>query len=104
MAFVHAEVWHLVVGKALIALASGACVTAIVIKTATSVDHDNTGTATSLVLVIRVLGFATGAQVSGAFLTAATPRGPTSPPNRPSSPASSSPASSARCPSSSSAP
>lgn len=104
VAFVHAEVWHLVVGKALIALASGACVTAIVIKTATSVDHDNTGTATSLVLVIRVLGFATGAQVSGAFLTAATPRGPTSPPNRPSSPASSSPASSARCPSSSSAP
>lgn len=75
MAFVHAEVWHLVVGKALIALASGACVTAIVIKTATSVDHDNTGTATSLVLVIRVLGFATGAQVSGAFLTAATPSG-----------------------------
>ncbi len=75
VAFVHAEVWHLVVGKALIALASGACVTAIVIKTATSVDHDNTGTATSLVLVIRVLGFATGAQVSGAFLTAATPSG-----------------------------
>ncbi|SPT64101.1 High-copy suppressor of rspA [Actinomadura madurae] len=75
VAFVHAEVWHLVVGKALIALASGVCVTAIVIKTATSVDHDNTGTATSLVLVIRVLGFATGAQVSGAFLTAATPSG-----------------------------
>lgn len=75
VAFVHTDVWHLVVGKALIALASGVCITAIVIKAATSVDHDNTGTATSLVLVIRVLGFATGAQVSGAFLTAGTPSG-----------------------------
>lgn len=70
LAFVHTEVWHLVVGKALIALASGVCVTAMVVKTATSVDHGNTGTATSLLLVTRVIGFATGAQVSGAFLTA----------------------------------
>ncbi|GAA3972126.1 MFS transporter [Actinomadura viridis] len=75
VAFVHTEVWHLVVGKALIALASGVCVTAMVIKAATSVDHGNTGTATSLVLVVRVLGFAAGAQVSGAFLTAGTPAG-----------------------------
>lgn len=75
MAFVHAEVWHLIVGKALISLANGLCITALVIKTATSVDRGNTGTATSLVLVIRVLGFATGAQLSGAFLTAGTPAG-----------------------------
>jgi MFS family permease len=72
MAFVHTEVWHLVVGKMLIALASGVCVTAMVVRTATSVDHGNTGTATSLVLVTRVIGFAAGAQVSGAFLTAGT--------------------------------
>lgn len=75
MALVHTEVWHLVVGKALISLANGACITALVIKTATSVDQGNTGTATSMVLVIRVLGFATGAQIGGAVLTAATPAG-----------------------------
>ncbi|WP_367047526.1 MFS transporter [Streptomyces sp. Je 1-332] len=72
MAFVHSEVWHLVVGKALIALASGVCVTAMVVKTATSVEHGNTGAATGLVLVTRVIGFAAGAQVSGAFLAAGT--------------------------------
>ncbi|MFE7841038.1 MFS transporter [Streptomyces sp. NPDC057474] len=72
MAFVHFEIWHLVVGKALIALASGVCVTAIVVKTATSVDHGHTGTATSLVLVTRVIGMAAGAQISAAFLTAGT--------------------------------
>ncbi|MCM4083085.1 MFS transporter [Paractinoplanes hotanensis] len=75
MAFVHTEVWHLIVGKALISLANGACITALVIKTATSIDQGTTGTATSLVLVIRVLGFATGAQIGGAVLTAGTPAG-----------------------------
>ncbi|MDC0769167.1 MFS transporter [Streptomyces sp. HD] len=72
LAFLHTEVWHLVVGKALVALASGVCITAMVVKTATSVDHGHTGTATSLVLVTRVIGFAAGAQVSGAFLAAGT--------------------------------
>jgi MFS family permease len=72
LAFLHAEVWHLVIGKALIALASGVCITAMVVKTATSVDHGDTGTATSLVLVTRVIGFAAGAQISGAILTAGT--------------------------------
>ncbi|MCA2217504.1 MFS transporter [Jidongwangia harbinensis] len=75
LAFVHTEVWHLIVGKALISLANGACITALVIKTATSVDQGTTGTATSMVLVIRVLGFATGAQIGGAVLTAGTPAG-----------------------------
>lgn len=75
MALVHTEVWHLVVGKALISLANGACITALVIKTATAVDQGTTGTATSMVLVIRVLGFATGAQIGGAVLTAGTPAG-----------------------------
>ncbi|MGW4770008.1 MFS transporter [Nocardia sp. NPDC004278] len=72
LAFLHTEVWHLIIGKALIALASGVCITAMVVKTATSVDHGNTGIATSLVLVTRVIGFAVGAQVSGAILTAGT--------------------------------
>ncbi|MFI6808753.1 MFS transporter [Streptomyces luteogriseus] len=72
LAFVHTEVWHLVVGKALVALAGGVCITAMVVRTATSVDHADTGTATGLVLVTRVIGFAAGVQVSGAVLTAGT--------------------------------
>jgi MFS family permease len=75
MSLLHGEVWHLVVGKVLVALASGVCVTAVVVKTATSVEHTDTGTATSLVLVTRVIGFAAGAQIGGAFLTAGTPAG-----------------------------
>lgn len=75
LAAVHSEVWHLIIGKAMIALANGLCVTAMVTSTATSVDQGDTGIATSLVLVTRVLGYAVGAQVSGAMLTAATPSG-----------------------------
>ncbi|WP_225827440.1 MFS transporter [Streptomyces naphthomycinicus] len=75
LAAVHTEIWHLVIGKAMIALANGLCVTAMVTSTATSVEQSDTGIATSLVLVTRVVGYAVGAQVSGAFLTAATPSG-----------------------------
>ncbi|WP_306336726.1 MFS transporter [Streptomyces sp. KL118A] len=75
LAAAHSEIWHLVVGKVLVALANGLCVTAMVTRTATSVDHGDTGIATSLVLVTRVLGFAVGVQVSGAILTAGTPSG-----------------------------
>ncbi|SHH94217.1 MFS transporter [Streptomyces sp. 3214.6] len=75
LAAVHTEVWHLVVGKMMIALANGLCVTALVTSTATSVDQGDTGIATSLVLVTRVLGYAVGVQVSGAILTAGTPSG-----------------------------
>ncbi|GAA1688226.1 MFS transporter [Kribbella yunnanensis] len=79
LAFVHAEVWHLVVGKALIALASGVCITAMVVKTADAVDEESTGIATSLVLVTRVLGFAFGVQVSGSILDAGKLSGTTVP-------------------------
>ncbi|MEU1117599.1 MULTISPECIES: MFS transporter [unclassified Streptomyces] len=72
LSFLHSEVWHLMVGKALIALASGVCITAMVVKTATSVDQGSTGIATSLVLVTRVIGFASGVQVSGGILAAGT--------------------------------
>ncbi|MFD5745822.1 MFS transporter [Streptomyces sp. NPDC127033] len=75
LAAVHSEVWHLVIGKALIAFANGLCVTAMVTSTATSVDQGDTGIATSLVLVTRVIGFAVGVQFSGAILTAGTPSG-----------------------------
>ncbi|MFF7095489.1 MFS transporter [Streptomyces rubradiris] len=72
---VHSEVWHLVIGKMLIALANGLCVTAMVTSTATSVDRSDTGIATGLVLVTRVIGFAVGAQLGGALLTAGTSSG-----------------------------
>ncbi|WP_394436747.1 MFS transporter [Streptomyces sp. SGAir0957] len=72
---VHTEIWHVVAGKVFIALANGLCVTAMVTSTATSVDQGDTGIATSLVLVTRVVGFAVGAQFGGALLTARTPAG-----------------------------
>ena len=75
LAAVHTEVWHLVVGKVMISLANGLCVTAMVTSTATSVEQSDTGIATSLVLVTRVVGFAVGSQVGGAILTAGTPSG-----------------------------
>ncbi|MEV3965777.1 MFS transporter [Nocardia sp. NPDC050193] len=75
LAAVHTEIWHLVGGKAMIALANGLCVTALVTGIATAVDPGDTGIATSLVLVTRVIGYAVGAQLSGAILTAATPSG-----------------------------
>ncbi|MEU2435362.1 MFS transporter [Streptomyces rubradiris] len=75
LAAVHSEVWHLVIGKMLIALANGLCVTAMVTSTATSVDRSDTGIATGLVLVTRVIGFAVGAQLGGALLTAGTSSG-----------------------------
>lgn len=75
LAAAHTEIWHLVVGKALVALANGLCVTAMVTRTATSVDLGDTGIATGLVLVTRVIGFAVGVQVIGAILTAGTPAG-----------------------------
>ncbi|MFH9192931.1 MFS transporter [Streptomyces globisporus] len=75
LAAAHTEIWHLVLGKALVALANGLCVTAMVTRTATSVDLGDTGIATGLVLVTRVIGFAVGVQVTGAILTAGTPSG-----------------------------
>lgn len=64
------KVWHLVVGKALVALASGVCITAMVVRTATSVDHTDTGT--GLVQVTHVIGFAAGVQVGGAVIAVGT--------------------------------
>ncbi|MFE6157341.1 MFS transporter [Streptomyces sp. NPDC056486] len=75
LAAVHAEVWHIVVGKVMISLANGLCVTAMVTGIATSVDQSDTGIATSLALVTRVVGLAVGAQLGGALLTAGTPSG-----------------------------
>ncbi|MFW6695077.1 MFS transporter [Streptomyces sp. MAR4 CNX-425] len=75
LAAVHSAVWHVVVGKALIALANGLCVTAMMTSTATSVAQSDTGIASSLILVNRVVGYAVGAQIGGLLLTAGTPSG-----------------------------
>jgi MFS family permease len=75
LAVVHSEIWHIVVGKALIALANGLCVTALVTGIATSVGEEDTGIATSLLLLMRLVGSAVGAQLGGALLTAGTPPG-----------------------------
>ncbi len=72
---VHSEIWHIVVGKGLISLANGLCVTAMVTSIASSVDEGDTGIATSLILVTRVLGSAVGGMLGGALLTAGTPSG-----------------------------
>ncbi|MFF8959519.1 MFS transporter [Streptomyces sp. NPDC014894] len=73
LAAAHSEIWHLVMGKAMISLANGLCVTALVTGAALSVDRHDTGIATGLVLVTRVVGYAVGVQISGAILTAGTP-------------------------------
>jgi MFS family permease len=75
MAAAHSEAWHLVVGKALIALANGLCVTAMTTSIATSAASNETGVATSLILVTRVLGMAVGGMLGGVLLAAGTPSG-----------------------------
>ncbi|MBZ6141894.1 MFS transporter [Streptomyces olivaceus] len=75
LAAVHSEIWQVAVAKALIALANGLCVTAMMTSTATAVDESDTGIASSLILTSRVLGYAVGGQLGGALLTAATPSG-----------------------------
>ncbi|WP_026361264.1 MFS transporter [Amycolatopsis nigrescens] len=75
MALVHSQAWHLVVGKALVALANGLVVTAMTTSIATSAASNETGVATSLILVTRVLGMASGGMFGGVLLAAGTPAG-----------------------------
>ncbi|WP_432058652.1 MFS transporter [Streptomyces sp. bgisy022] len=77
LAAAHSEIWQVAAGKTLVALANGLCVTALMTSTATAVAAGETGVATSLILVSRVLGYVVGAQLAGALLTAATPSGST---------------------------
>ncbi|MFB9468502.1 MFS transporter [Nonomuraea salmonea] len=72
LAAAHAELWQLVVGKAVIALAAGLCVTAMLTGTTGAVAQADTGIATGLVLVARVVGSALGIQASAVLLTAGT--------------------------------
>lgn len=56
----------------LAAFAAGVGTTALVARTAAAVDARDTGIATSLLVVTRVIGVAMGVQIAGAILDAGT--------------------------------
>ncbi|MEI5101202.1 MFS transporter [Streptomyces sp. PmtG] len=66
----HTAAWQLVLAKALTAIAAGIAATALLTRAATAVDAKDTGIATSLLVVTRVIGVALGVQVGGAVLDA----------------------------------
>ncbi|MFS8201523.1 MFS transporter [Streptomyces sp. CWNU-52B] len=66
----HTAQWHLVLAKVLTAFAAGVGTTALLAGTATAVAAKDTGIATSLLVVTRVIGVAVGAQGAGAILDA----------------------------------
>lgn len=77
LAVLHTASWHLVLAKVLTAFAAGLGTTALVAHTAAAVDPRDTGIATSLLVVTRVIGVALGIQIAGAILDAgAGPAGP----------------------------
>ena len=75
LAALHTAEWHLALAKVLTAFAAGVGTTALLAGTATAVETRDTGIATSLLVVTRVIGVALGAQVAGAILDAGA--GPT---------------------------
>ncbi len=68
LASLHTAAWQLVVAKALAAIAAGVAGTALLTRAAAAVDTGDTGIATSLLVVTRVIGVALGSQVGGAIL------------------------------------
>ncbi|MFD8380819.1 MFS transporter [Streptomyces sp. NPDC059679] len=66
----HTAEWQLVLAKVLAAIGAGIATTALLTRTATAVETRDTGIATSLLVVTRVIGVAVGSQVAGAFLDA----------------------------------
>ncbi|MFJ9716965.1 MFS transporter [Streptomyces sp. NPDC101213] len=70
LASLHTEAWQLVLAKVLTAFAAGAATTALLAGTATVVETKDTGIATGLLVVTRVIGVALGVQVGGAILAA----------------------------------
>lgn len=70
LASLHTAAWQLVLAKVLTAFAAGVGTTALLASTATAVETRDTGIATSLLVVTRVIGVALGAQVGGALLAA----------------------------------
>ncbi|MFI5567747.1 MFS transporter [Streptomyces sp. NPDC051740] len=72
LASVHTAAWQLVLAKVLTAFAAGVGTTALLAGTATAVEAEDTGIATSLLVVTRVIGVALGAQAGAAILDAGT--------------------------------
>ncbi|WP_067835186.1 MFS transporter [Nocardia lijiangensis] len=72
LASLHTAEWQLVIAKVLTAFAAGVGSTALLASTATTVETRDTGIATSLLVVTRVIGAALGIQVAGAILAAGT--------------------------------
>jgi MFS family permease len=70
LASLHTAEWQLVLAKVLTAFAAGVATTALLAGTATAVETKDTGIATSLLVVTRVIGVALGAQIGGAILDA----------------------------------
>jgi MFS family permease len=66
----HTAEWQLVLAKVLAAVGAGIGTTALLTRTATAVEARDTGIATSLLVVTRVIGVAVGSQVAGAILDA----------------------------------
>ncbi|MFF7858042.1 MFS transporter [Streptomyces sp. NPDC007904] len=70
LASLHTAAWQLVLAKVLTAFAAGVATTALLAGAATAVETRDTGIATSLLIVTRVIGVALGVQVGGAILAA----------------------------------
>lgn len=70
LAGLHTAEWQLVLAKVLTAFAAGAGTTALLAGAATDVRAEDTGIATSLLVVTRVVGVALGAQVGASLLDA----------------------------------
>ncbi|MFF1374628.1 MFS transporter [Streptomyces sp. NPDC058308] len=64
----HTTTWHLVLAKVFTAFAAGVGTTALLAGAATAVETKDTGIATSLLVVTRVIGVALGVQIGGAIL------------------------------------
>jgi predicted MFS family arabinose efflux permease len=70
LALVHSAAWQVTLAKALTAFAAGIGTTALLAGTVTAVETKDTGIATSLLVVTRVIGIALGSQIGGAILAA----------------------------------
>jgi MFS family permease len=70
VAATHDAAWQLVAVRALIAFAGGLATTALLAGTATAVAAKDTGIATSLLVVIRLVGAVAGGQIAGSILAA----------------------------------
>lgn len=72
LASVHDATWQLVVARAFIGFAVSVSAIALLAGTATTVAAKDTGIATSLLVVTRVVGVALGAQIAGVILETGT--------------------------------